>query len=300
MAMISYTHDHSEKLLSSPPCSKKQGHRNLFSWIKGIKRRNGKTDTSLREAIEEYIDEPNDEQDPAGQHEQELLSNILKLRNIAVVDVMIPRADIVAIEVGASQEEVLDLLAKEQYSRLPVYQETLDRVLGTIHIKDVLGSLARGEYVDIRSILRDIPVVSPAMPALDLILEMQKNRRHMAMVVDEYGGIDGLVTIGDIIETIVGEIDDEHDTEMPPQIIDNNDGTILVDARLDLETFENNWGHLLTNEERQENDTLGGLICHLAGRVPTRGEILSHSSGLVFEVLEADPRRVHMLKIRQR
>ncbi|MCF8495272.1 MAG: hemolysin family protein [Alphaproteobacteria bacterium] len=259
------------------------------------------SETSLREAIEDYIEETPDEaaSDPAERHERLLLSNILKLRNFTVVDVMIPRADIVAVNAGASQEELLALLAEKQYSRLPVYEETLDHVLGTIHIKDVLAALARGQRVDVKGMIREIPIVSPAMPVLDLIMEMRQSRRHMAMVVDEYGGIDGLVTIGDVIEAIVGEIDDEHDGAAPAQIIERPDGVIVADARVDIEEFEERFGFILSEEEREESDTLGGLVCMLAGRVPARGEILTHPSGLVFEVQDADPRRVHTLKIRK-
>lgn len=288
-----------EESSPTPPSAEPPRKSGAKSWLMGFLR--SSSETSLREAIEDYIEETPDEaaSDPAERHERLLLSNILKLRNFTVVDVMIPRADIVAVNAGASQEELLALLAEKQYSRLPVYEETLDHVLGTIHIKDVLAALARGQRVDVKGMIREIPIVSPAMPVLDLIMEMRQSRRHMAMVVDEYGGIDGLVTIGDVIEAIVGEIDDEHDGAAPAQIIERPDGVIVADARVDIEEFEERFGFILSEEEREESDTLGGLVCMLAGRVPARGEILTHPSGLVFEVQDADPRRVHTLKIRK-
>lgn len=256
-------------------------------------------DTTLREAIEEYIEEPDDDEgDPISSHERALLSNILDLRNMTVVDVMVPRADIVAISVDITKEELFALLADKQFSRIPVYKGTLDDVLGTIHIKDILAALAKNEEILIPNLITDVPIVSPAMLISDLILTMRKSSRHMALVVDEYGGIDGLVTIGDIIETIVGEIDDEHDTEEEPQMKEDKDGSILADARVDIDEFEERYGNILSEEDREDSETLGGLVFTLAGRIPARGEILTHETGMVFEVLDAGPRRINQLRIR--
>lgn len=259
-----------------------------------------KNDVTLRETIEEYIDEPNDNtpEDSIVGHEKILLSNILKLRDLTVYEVMIPRADIKAISIDTSQQDLLALFAEKQVSRLPVYRETLDNILGTIHIKDVLEALSIGKEIKIPQLLTDAPIISPAMPVLDLLRVMRQSRRHMALVVDEFGGIDGLVTIGDIIEAIVGEVDDEHDIHEAPEMILDKNGNCLADARVDLEEFEERFGQILNDEERDENDTLGGLVFHLAGRIPARGEILKHSSGVEFEVLEADPRRINRLRIR--
>jgi len=136
------------------------------------------------------------------------------------------------------------------------------------------------------------------MPVLDLLLMMKQMRRHMALVVDEFGGIDGHVTINDVIESIVGEIEDEYDRDDEPTLIQNRDGSIMIDARYDIEEFEEKFGRLLTDEEREDNDTLGGLVFEIAGRVPARGEILTHPSGMVFEIVDADPRRVNRLLIK--
>jgi CBS domain containing-hemolysin-like protein len=186
----------------------------------------------------------------------------------------------------------------EAHSRLPVYRESLDDVRGVVHIKDVLAHTLKTEPFDLANMLRKVLFVSPSMRVLDLLLEMRLTRVHMAMVVDEYGGIDGLVTIEDMIEAIVGDIQDEHDAE-EPGMIERPDGSWLADARTDIAHFEEKVGALLTEEEREADiDTLGGLVVFLAGRVPTRGEIVRHSSGLQIEVVDGDPRRVKRLRLR--
>lgn len=256
---------------------------------------------SLREAIEGLIDDRDSEAEgdiQTSAHERLLISNILKLQESTVDDVMIPRADIIAVEAEATQSDILSLLSEHQYSRIPVYRETLDDVIGTIHIKDIMAQLAAGKKIIIEDIIRDIPIVSPAMPVLDLILFMKEKRKHMVLVVDEYGGIDGLVTLGDVIEIIVGQIDDEYDTSNHNILLQRPDGSILAEGRVDIEDFEEKFGAFFSDDEREENDTLGGLVFSIAGRVPARGEILQHDSGIEFEVLDADPRRINRLKIR--
>lgn len=259
-------------------------------------------DAGLREVIEEIIGDAEDQQDdsaPITSHERALISNVLKFRDLTVVDVMIPRADIVAIDIDTSEENLLSLLAEKQFSRFPVYRETLDDVIGTIHIKDILACLTQKKPVNIQNLVREVPIVSPSMPVPDLILMMKQQRKHMSLVIDEYGGIDGLVTIGDVIEAIFGEVEDEHDVEDSPQFIWNDDGTISADARIDIEEFETLSGmKFLTEEEREDIDTIGGLIFAIAGHIPARGEIIPHPSGIVFEVLDADPRRVNQVLVR--
>tara|TARA_R110001592_G_scaffold16881_9_gene71608 strand:+ start:32007 stop:32954 length:948 start_codon:yes stop_codon:yes gene_type:complete len=259
-----------------------------------------KSDPTLRETIEEYIDGENDESEhsPFSDHEKKLLSNVLELHDTAAADVMIPRADIIGVSVDTTQKELLELLAEKQYSRFPVYKDTLDNVVGALHIKDILACIARNEPVDIGTLIRDIPVISPSMHILDLLLQMRITRKHLVLVVDEFGGIDGLITLGDLIESIVGDIDDEHNPEDQPEIVQETDGTVLADARVNLQEFEEEFGDILNEEERQENETLGGLVFYMAGRVPVRGEVLKHDTGMMFEVLEADPRRVSRLRIR--
>lgn len=266
-------------------------------------RRARKADESLRDAIEELIEdsEPGEgEGGPAeiNPDERLLLQNILHLRDVTAYDVMVPRADITAVELSTPQAELVRLMTGEAHSRLPVYRESLDDVRGVVHIKDVLAHTLKTEPFDLANMLRKVLFVSPSMRVLDLLLEMRLTRVHMAMVVDEYGGIDGLVTIEDMIEAIVGDIQDEHDAE-EPGMIERPDGSWLADARTDIAHFEEKVGAVLSEEEREADiDTLGGLVVFLAGRVPTRGEIVRHSSGLQIEVVDGDPRRVKRLRLR--
>lgn len=258
--------------------------------------------SSLRETIEEYIEESGKTHESVSSsvsaHEKQLLANILKLRDLTAFDVMIPRADIVAVNANTTYEDLLTILSEKPYSRLPVYKENLDNVIGSIHVKDILASLAKGQAVEIPALVRDIPIIAPSLNVLDLLLQMRLTGKHMVLVIDEYGGIDGLVTIGDVIEAVVGEIDDEHDPDEEPGVLIRSDGTVIADARLDLEEFEERFGIELDEEEKEESDTLGGLIFTVAGRVPVRGEVIPHDSGIVFEILEADPRRVSRVCIR--
>lgn len=257
-------------------------------------------DRELKEALAEVISDnhDNEESEKTALHQRILISNILKLKDLRAFDVMVPRADIVGIEVGSAAEAILALLSQKQYSRLPVYRDSLDDVLGTVHIKDILAKTASEEPFVLSELVREVPVVSPAMPVLDLLLMMRQQKKHLVLVVDEYGGIDGLVTINDIVETIVGEIDDEYESGQDGKIVEKPDGTVIADGRVDIEAFENRFGRILSDEERENVDTLAGLVVTIAGRVPARGEVLAHTSGMEFEVVDADPRRVNRIRIR--
>jgi len=257
-------------------------------------------DRELKEALAEVISESHldAEAEKTALHQRLLISNVLKLKDEEAVDVMVPRADIIGIEIDTPETDVMELLSKHQFSRLPVFRDTLDDVIGTVHIKDIMAAKATGKDLNLADLVREVPIVSPAMPVLDLLLMMRQQRRHMVLVVDEYGGIDGLVTINDIVEIIVGEIDDEYYVDDEAQIIEKPDGTVIADGRLDIETFEEHFGELLDEEEKEDIDTLAGLVVTIAGRVPARGEVLTHSTGIEFEVIDADPRRINRLRIR--
>ncbi|WP_340116464.1 hemolysin family protein [Pelagibius sp. 7325] len=280
----------------------------LWQWLRGlVKSRQG--EAHLRETLEEIIDEIKDverEEDsgaPISSDERVMLSNILRLRHLTAYDVMVPRADIVAVDLETPIDELTEVMSSAGHSRLPVYRDTLDEVVGIVHIKDVLHYMRErrdeGAF-DLVDLVRRILVVAPSMRVLDLLLEMRLSRVHMALVVDEFGGIDGLVTIEDLVEEIVGEIEDEHDVAVGPKLIERPDGSVIADARTTIEEFEEKVGPVLSEEEREEDiDTLGGLLFTLAGRVPDRGELIEHPpSGITFEVLEADPRRVKRLRVR--
>lgn len=260
------------------------------------KTRNG--DTSPRDTLDELIEEREDSEIPLGEDERILVANILRLRDRSAEDAMVPRADIVAVESTTSRDDVIALMTKTGHSRLPVYRETLDDAIGMIHIKDVISWEGKPEGFNLSKILRRVLFVAPSMEILELLLEMRAKRSHMALVVDEFGGIDGLITIEDVVEEIVGEIEDEHDSAPEPNFVRRPDGTIEADARTPIGVIEEEFPSALSDEEKEYIDTLGGLVVSLSGRVPIRGELIAHPSGVEFEVLEADPRRIKRLRVR--
>jgi len=222
------------------------------------------------------------------------------LRGMSADDVMVPRADIIAMPVDVTLEQALDQIRREGHSRLPVYREQLDEIVGMVHIKDLFSYVGRSDAFNLEKLLRRPLMVAPQIPVLDLLLQMRQARMHLALVVDEYGGIDGLLTIEDLVEEIVGDIADEHDEVEGPMIVERPDGALDLDARLSIEDFESRLGKTLTEDEREADiDTVGGLVFTLAGRVPTRGEVISHPSGLEFRILDADARRIRRLRARR-
>lgn len=269
----------------------------LSSFLKGLRRKSD--NEAIREKIEELIETPATvEENSQASSERQLLSNILKVRDRKVRDLMVPRADIVAVEAEISLADLLGLIALEGHSRMPVYRADLDDIIGMVHIKDLLPFANRPQDFNLQQVVRDVIIVAPTMPVLDLLVEMRQSRRHMAMVVDEYGGIDGLVTIEDLVEEIVGDIEDEHDESEAPQLTLKPDGSVMADGRLDLDELEEHTGPLLDEDTHDTVDTLGGLLFFLAGRVPGRGEVVRHDNGIEFEVVEADARRVKRVRIR--
>lgn len=251
----------------------------------------------LREMVEELIEDPQSASDVSSA-ERILLSNIMKLRERRVSDCMVPRADIVALDVNASVKELAEEMSLNGYSRIPIYRGTLDDVIGMAHVKDIVPFLVHQRPCVISDILRPVLYVAPSMPAPRLLLQMRQSRQHMAVVIDEFGGVDGLVTIEDVVEEIVGEIEDEHDTPEPPPVITRPDGTLLTDARLSIEDFEQQTKVRLPSLDGEDVDTLGGYVALLAGRVPYVGEMFQGQGGLTFEILEMEQSRVNRLRIK--
>jgi magnesium and cobalt transporter len=277
----------------------------FFSRILHVLGRRG-TEQTLRQSIAELVEEAGaapqnagDELPELDRQERALIANILRLRGFIANDVMIPRADIVALRADLTLDETLQRLREEQHSRLPIYRDQLDDIIGMVHIKDVFAYLGRPEEFSLEKMLRRPLMVAPQAPVLELLVQMRQARVHLALVIDEYGGVDGLITFEDLMETIVGDIADEHDDEVP-LLTERPDGTLDIAARLSIEDLEEKMGPVLTPEERASSiDTVGGLIFTLAGRVPAQNEIITHpSSGAEFQVLDADPR--HILKVRVR
>jgi CBS domain containing-hemolysin-like protein len=280
---------------------------------------------SIRHDLEDVLAETVEDADFSPQ-ERAMLKNVLSFHRIRVEDVMVPRADIVAVAADTNLGELLSLFRTAGHSRLPVYGETLDDPKGMVHIRDFLDFIAMradggaseagaGDetpppslgQIDLSmtlasaNILRPVLFVPRSMPAIDLLVRMQATRTHMALVIDEYGGTDGLVSIEDLVEMVVGDIEDEHDEDATLTIVQAADGSYVADARASLDEVKETLGVDLTEEEGAEDiDTIGGFIVTLAGRVPSRSEVIVGPAGLEFEVLDADPRRVKRLRILRR
>lgn len=299
---------------------------------------------TLRQQLLDALKDDATTRDVFSPQERDMLNRVLRLGSLRVEDVMIPRADIIAIDEQSEISELLKLFKDAGHSRIPVFRDTLDDARGMIHIKDLLGWLmdekigavkkpANGEKSSTRStksengqnpekkqaqadkepvfsnrdlskpimsarIRRPILFVPPSMPAMNLLLRMQSTRTHQALVIDEYGGTDGLVSIEDLVEEVVGEIEDEHDDESVDLIVEDPVQGLIASARAPVEEFEKLIGvDLMPDEDNEDIDTLGGLVFSLVGRVPVKGELVPHPTGIEFEVLDADPRRIKRLKI---
>lgn len=244
---------------------------------------------------------------PVSDAERDLVDQAQAFQSIRVEEVMTPRVDIAALELDATLGEVWRRFAETEHSRMPVFRETLDDPVGVVHIKDLVKLLKPelehttpdwSEPV-LHRLRREALYIPASMRAADLLVRMQATRIHLALVIDEFGGTDGLVTLEDLLESVVGEIDDEHDVETTPDIVERLGGW-EADARAPMESFEALVGESLALEDHEEEiDTVGGLAATLAGRVPQRGEVVSHPAGYEFEVLDADPRRIKRLRIRR-
>ena len=234
-------------------------------------------------------------------HDNNEVGNLLRL---SVEDVSIPKADIVAVYDKITKEELFDTFKNTALTRLPVYENTLDNPLGFVHFKDFILKSNSDDNIApflVRNILRTLLFVPPSMSLGVLLAKMQAERTHMALVIDEYGGVDGLVTIEDLIEQVVGDIEDEHDEANQNEWLLEEPGQYLATAKTSLRDFKEETGLDLTNEasiDAEEIDTFGGLVFILAGRVPVRGEIVPHPHGMEFEIVEADPRRVKKIRLR--
>ena len=289
--------------------------RTLFGWKPG----------SLRGDLQVVLEASAPDESSFTAVERTMLRNILALRERRIADVMVPRADIVAVKRDISLGELMDVFENAGHSRLVVYNDTLDDPEGIVHIRDLLGHIAAGAKVDPEvnakrkkpfpagldlrkvnlsaeladaGIIRKLLYVPPSMPAHDLLTKMQASRIHLALVVDEYGGTDGLVSIEDLVEQIVGEIEDEHDSEEPPAIVRQSDNSFIADARATLDDVKAMVGdQFVTGEAGEDVDTLGGFLVAQVGRLPVRGEIISGPGDFEIEVLDADPRRVKRLRI---
>ncbi|MET0606403.1 MAG: hemolysin family protein [Beijerinckiaceae bacterium] len=303
---------------SEPPLPARGAGGNVLERLRNLMRIGR---FAARNDLGEALAEAADPTEGLSPLERAMLRNVLTLRQVKVGDVMIPRADIIAVETGVTLAELLGVFRNAGHSRLPVYDETLDDPRGMIHIRDFMQYIAAragiGDdapaaassglaAVDLSASLASVKLLRPvlfvpaSMPAVDLLVKMQTTRTHMGLVIDEYGGTEGLVSIEDLVEVIVGDIEDEHDEAEGPHIKSERDGVFLADGRVTLEEASEALGVDLSDGEAADVDTLAGLIVTLAGRVPVRGEIITGPDDIEFEIVDADPRRVKRVRLTRR
>lgn len=273
------------------------GH-GLRCWFKRVF--GAKHDASLKEVLEEAIEEHEVQAEtPMDPEEKVMLHNMLSFSDIKVNDIMIPRTDIVAVPYDISLEQLKKHFIEQRHTRVPIYKDTLDTVLGFLHVKDMLSMISGDKAFNIDAIKRQLLFVPPSMRLIDLLVRMRHAGSHMAIVVDEYGGTDGLVTMEDVIEEIVGDIHDEHDEEEEVErVIKSGLNSVEVHGRIPIRVLEKELGLNLTPLDKpDEFDTLGGLIFFHLGRIPARGEKITHPSGVRFEIVDADSRRIRRVRL---
>ena len=263
-------------------------------------------DLSLVDKLEDLIESSSEASNSANADDKDeiaLVSNVLGLKDLTAKDIMVPRADIVAAKMNTSLNEFIKIFSQNNFSQVPIYRDTLDDIAGVVCVRDFLPYVNNPKSFNIETILKEVIYVVPSIQLLELLVETRASINHMALVVDEFGGIDGLVTLHDVVSEIVGEI--QQNQSIFPQIIVKQDGTLIADAKTPIHKCENLLKIELLKPLMEENDeefnveTLGGLTMFLSGRMPTRGETLIHPSGVELDIIEADPRRVKKILIRK-
>jgi CBS domain containing-hemolysin-like protein len=285
---------------------------NGLSWLERLAMRVGfSSQVDTRAVIEEAL--RNDDGATFTQRERAMLQKTLRFKELRVEDVMLPRREIVAVEENTTLAELLAVFAKVNHSRIPIYRDTLDDPVGMVHVKDLmawlvsqgkaegaaplnLGGVDLSQTIAGTILVRELIFAPPSMSALDLLVRMQARHIHLALIIDEHGGTDGLVSIEDLLEEVVGDIEDEHDIHHEP-LIQRDGDVVIADARAEIEDVEAKIGFNLMTADDEDVDTLGGLVFTMMGRVPGRGEAITHPAGVEFEVLDADRRRVKKLKL---
>ena len=277
--------------ISTP--SQKPYKRKKWGWMKKLLN-SSISDENINPGIQSKI------KDVTKENTREMLVNLTNLQKLRLDDISVPKADITALSDEASFEEVIEVFRTSTYTRVPVYSDTLDNPLGLIHLKDfALGhGFGSSNMFDLKSVLRPLIYVPPSMTLGTLLQRMQAEHIHMALVIDEYGGVDGLVTIEDLLEQVVGDIIDEHDVEEDQLWLEERPGVYLVHARLELDDFFEQTGVVLKDQDMEEEyDTIGGLVSSLTNRIPVRGEVVRDKMNNEYSVVEADPRSIKRLRV---
>ena len=273
--------------------------KKIYGSIISLFRSNQKEE--LKNVIEDLIDENKKSTERIDDGTKNIFKNVINLSDKCIEDVMIPRADIDAVSSDIKIDKLITFINKTKHSRIPVFQDNLDKIIGMIHIRDLfekVNNKKKKENLSIsKTITRKILFSSPSMKILDLLLKMRSEQIHMSIVVDEFGGTNGLVTIEDLVEEIVGEIKDEHDFEEIEEIKKISKKTYDVSARLPVEDLEKKIGGYFTDEEKEDIDTVGGLVFNLLGKIPSRGEVINHKSGLEFTIRDADTRKIKRILV---
>ena len=273
--------------------------KKIYSSIISLFRSNQKEE--LKNVIEDLIDENKSSSEKIDDGTKNIFKNVINLSDKCIEDVMIPRADIDAVSSDIKIDKLITFINKTKHSRIPVFQDNLDKIIGMVHIRDLfekVNNKKKKENLSLsKTITRKILFSSPSMKILDLLLKMRSEQIHMSIVVDEFGGTNGLVTIEDLVEEIVGEIKDEHDFEEIEEIKKISKKTYDVSARLPVEDLEKKIGGYFTDEEKEDIDTVGGLVFNLLGKIPSRGEVINHKSGLEFTIRDADTRKIKRILV---
>ena len=273
--------------------------KKIYSSVISLFRSNQKEE--LKNVIEDLIDENKSSSEKIDDGTKNIFKNVINLSDKCIEDVMIPRADIDAVSSDIKIDKLITFINKTKHSRIPVFQDNLDKIIGMIHIRDLfekVNNKKKKEDLSLsKTITRKILFSSPSMKILDLLLKMRSEQIHMSIVVDEFGGTNGLVTIEDLVEEIVGEIKDEHDFEEIEEIKKISKKTYDVSARLPVEDLEKKIGGYFSDEEKEDIDTVGGLVFNLLGKIPSRGEVINHKSGLEFTIRDADTRKIKRILV---
>ena len=272
----------------------------IFNKILPFLRSSNKED--IKNVIEDLIDENKNGSEKIDDGTKNIFKNVINLSDKCIEDVMIPRADIDAVSSDIKVNNLISFINKTKHSRIPIYKENLDKIIGMVHIRDLFERInnrlqSKKDLKISKTIIRKILFSSPSMKILDLLLKMRSEQIHMSIVVDEFGGTNGLVTIEDLVEEIVGEIKDEHDLEEIGEIKKISKKTYDVSARLSVEDLEKKIGGYFSDEEKEDIDTVGGLVFNLLGKIPSRGEVINHKSGLEFTIQDADTRKIKRILV---
>ena len=262
-----------------------------------------KTNNKLQINIENLLNKRLKQKKPLKINEEKIISNVFQLPEKLINDIMIPRTDIISVDTNVNINQLVQIIGRTSHSRYPVFDKSRDNIVGMVHIKDIISCWKNKKIRNIKKLVRQILFTPDSINILDLLLKMRTSHIHMAIIVDEHGGVDGLVTIEDLVEEIVGEIKDEHEAQKENKNnikgLIKDDGSIKISARMLIEDFEKKYGNIFSDKKDiSDIDTMGGLVFHIFGRIPLKGEVIKHSNVCEFEILDADSRRIRTILVR--